>query len=411
MSKTRLINRRAAITCISAAGFSIQSTARAQGYLHPGVYVEEIPSGTQRAIRGVETSIAAFVGVASASRPENDIVSVTSFQDAERYIGGRDKRLFPSMATALRSFFENGGARALIVNAAHQGGDHEDQGEPLLLEALEVLSEADDARFNLLYLPTAEKYFGNALSTLTILYRRALTLAQNRKAMLLIDGEIKPGEAAAWRSSLGIDDPDIAAFAPRLTAHDCQRAHYGAGGAISGLIARTDRNRGVWKAPAGVDAYINGSVLATQYTTGELDVLYQNNINPIRTTPSSAAPILWGSRTMSSDPEWKYLSVRRYFRYLEASIDEGTNWAVFEANDVSTWSAIKAAVDTFMQLQFRSGGLVGRRTDEAYYVRCGLGQSMTQSDVDNGRLVIEVGFAALRPSEFLIFRVIKNIVS
>jgi len=410
MSKTQTMSRREAITCVGAAGLSVPSLLQAQEYSAPGIYVEEIPSGAP-AIQGVETSTAAFVGVASGERPTNEIVSISSLVEAQRYIGGRDEKLFPTFQMAIRSFFANGGARALIVNAAHEGGAYEDEGVPLLPEALDALGEANDAQFNLLYLPTAEKYFGGSMLDLSALYEHALNTIRPRGAMLVIDGVENPEEVRTWRTDLGLDDPDVAAFAPRLVAHDCQRQSYGAGGAVAGVIARTDQNRGVWKAPAGLEASIRGSTAQIQYSEADLNTLGQNNINPIRVMPSSGAPIVWGSRTMSSDPEWKYIAVRRYFRYLEASIEKGIDWTVFEPNNATVWSAAKAMVDAFMQNQFRAGALAGTRTSEAYFVRCGLGETMTQSDIDNGKLIIEVGFAPLRPAEFIIFRITKKIVA
>lgn len=410
MPKTRTMNRRQAITCVGAAGLSFPSLLQAQEYLTPGVYVEEVPSGA-RAIRGVETSITAFVGVASTRRPANEIVSISSLAEAQRYIGGRDEKLFPTFHTAIKSFFANGGTRALIVNAAHQGGAYEDEGEPILSEALDALSEANETPFNLLYLPTAEKYFGGSVSDLSALYERALNTVRSRGAMLIIDGGEDPVEVEAWRAGLGLDDPDVAAFAPRLVDHDCQQYSYGAGGAVAGIIARTDQNRGVWRAPAGMEASIRGSNVQKEYSVTDLDRLSENNVNPIRVIPSSGAPVVWGSRTMTSDPEWKYIPVRRYFRYLEASIGKGTDWAVFESNDAALWSAVKVAVDAFMQKQFRDGALNGTRADDAYFVRCGLGETMTQSDIDNGKMIIEIGFAPIRPAEFIIFRIAKQMAA
>ena len=113
---------------------------------------------------------------------------------------------------------------------------------------------------------------------------------------------------------------------------------------------------------------------------------------------------MWGGRTASSDPEWKYVNVRRYFIYLEHSIDRSTQWAVFEPNGESLWANIRETVSGFLYNEWRSGALLGATPEEAYFVRCDR-STMTQNDLDNGRLICLIGVAALKPAEFVIFRI------
>ena len=113
---------------------------------------------------------------------------------------------------------------------------------------------------------------------------------------------------------------------------------------------------------------------------------------------------VWGARTASSDPEWKYVNVRRYFNYLEASIDRSTQWAVFEPNGERLWANIRETVGGFLYNEWVSGALLGKSPDEAYFVRCDR-TTMTQADLDNGRLICLIGVAALKPAEFVIFRI------
>ncbi|MDP2702710.1 MAG: phage tail sheath C-terminal domain-containing protein, partial [Candidatus Rokubacteria bacterium] len=113
---------------------------------------------------------------------------------------------------------------------------------------------------------------------------------------------------------------------------------------------------------------------------------------------------VWGGRTLSTDPEWKYVNVRRLFIYLEASIDKGTQWAVFEPNAEPLWAKIRRAVEDFLTSEWRSGGLPGSRPEEAFFVKCDR-STMTQDDIDQGRLICVVGVAVVRPSEFVIFRI------
>jgi uncharacterized protein len=113
---------------------------------------------------------------------------------------------------------------------------------------------------------------------------------------------------------------------------------------------------------------------------------------------------VWSARTMSTDPEWKYVNIRRYFIYLEESIARGLQWVVFEPNQPSTWTAVRAAIESFLLAAWRDGALVGTSPDEAFFVKCDR-STMTQDDIDNGRLVIVVGFAPHRPAEFLVIRI------
>jgi phage tail sheath protein FI len=113
---------------------------------------------------------------------------------------------------------------------------------------------------------------------------------------------------------------------------------------------------------------------------------------------------VWGARTTSSDPEWKYINVRRLFLYIEQSIDEGTQWAVFEPNDRDLWARVRQSVSNFLTTAWRDGALMGATADEAFFVNCGE-STMTQDDIDNGRLICEIGIAPVKPAEFVIFRI------
>ncbi|WP_339950582.1 phage tail sheath subtilisin-like domain-containing protein [uncultured Albimonas sp.] len=173
-------------------------------------------------------------------------------------------------------------------------------------------------------------------------------------------------------------------------------------GAVCGIYARTDIERGVWKAPA--NETVTGAVgLQRHVRFGEQEVLNPLGVNCIRALPNRGIRV-WGARTASSDPEWKYVPVRRYFLYLEASIDRGTQWAVFEPNGERLWDNVRTAVTDFLYSEWVSGALLGATPAEAFFVRCGR-DTMTQNDIDNGRLVCLVGVAALKPAEFVIFRI------
>jgi phage tail sheath protein FI len=173
-------------------------------------------------------------------------------------------------------------------------------------------------------------------------------------------------------------------------------------GFVCGIYARNDIQRGVHKAPA--NEVVTGALgLQREVRFGEQEVLNPLGINCIRTLPGRGIRV-WGARTLSSDPEWKYVNVRRYFLYLEASIDRGTQWAVFESNGERLWANIRSTVSDFLYNEWVNGALLGATPKEAFFVRCDR-TTMTQNDLDNGRLVCLVGVAALKPAEFVIFRI------
>ena len=173
-------------------------------------------------------------------------------------------------------------------------------------------------------------------------------------------------------------------------------------GAVAGILARSDRERGVHVAPANQEVRdIVG--LATTLTAAEQGALGPEGVNVLRTV-QGRGHLVWGARTMSSDPDWRYVSVRRLLIFLERSIDSATGWAVFEPNDEQLWHEVRRTVEDFLTSAWRTGALLGSTPEEAFFVRCDR-TTMTQNDLDNGRLVCLVGVAPTRPAEFLVFRI------
>ena len=212
------------------------------------------------------------------------------------------------------------------------------------------------------------------------------------------------------RPSLGQTNRILLGILPQLTAHNlsrieaCEGAEHSAiaappGGHIAGIYARSDREQGVWCAPAGKQILgIDG--LDQNITDKQGEALNAVGVNTLRTFPGGGN-LIWGARTTSQDPEWKYVNIRRYFSYLEHSIDNGTHWVVFEPNGEPLWDSVRRSVSDFLFNEWKNGALQGSRPDEAFFVRCDQ-TTMTQDDIDNGRLVVEVGIAALRPAEFVV---------
>jgi phage tail sheath protein FI len=188
--------------------------------------------------------------------------------------------------------------------------------------------------------------------------------------------------------------PDPGAPLPRLMVPPS--------GFVAGIYARNDIERGVFKAPA--NEVIRGITrFETNVTFDRQSVLNPEGINALRFFEGRSNRV-WGARTMSSDPEWKYVNVRRLFIYLEHSIDRSTQWAVFEPNNERLWASIRQSIEDFLLVTWRSGALMGTRPEEAYFVRCDR-TTMTQNDLDNGRLICLIGVAPTYPAEFVIFRI------
>ncbi len=205
-----------------------------------------------------------------------------------------------------------------------------------------------------------------------------------------------------------IDSDYAAMYHPWLQVYDMaakKPAYIPPSGAICGIYARSDATRGVHKAPAN-EVVNNCLNLSCLYNVGEQDLLNPAGINLIRALPGQGIRV-WGGRTCSSNSLWKYVNVRRLFIYLEETIKSQTNWAVFEPNDEVLWLRVQRTIASFLRDMYRSGALVGSTEDEAFFVNIG-NDTMTQQDIQNGRLICVIGVAPSRPAEFVIFRITQN---
>ena len=179
----------------------------------------------------------------------------------------------------------------------------------------------------------------------------------------------------------------------------------------AGLWTKTDGRRGVWKAPAGVETRLVGaSSLEFEVEDLEQSVLNPSGINCYRKMPSYG-PVVWGSRTLATRavPEWRYVPVRRTALFIEQSIQNGIQWAVFQPNAHPLWASLRANIGGFMDGLFRAGAFQGEKANDAYFVRCNLGDTMTQADIDRGQVIAVVGFAPLKPAEFVIVRIQQKV--
>ncbi len=264
--------------------------------------------------------------------------------------------------------------------------------------------------FNLMILPADADTAGLPQEDL---WSDASTYCRNRRAFLLMDpltawtSAAEAGHVTNGVSSLrtGLVNDHSAVFFPRLTVRENgQDLHVGPSGAIAGLMARIDATRGVWKAPAGTEANLRGvSGLEYRLSDGENGFINPQGVNTIRIFPNGI--VNWGARTMDGDDdfssEWKYIPVRRTALFIEESLYRGLKWVVFEPNDEPLWAQIRLNVGAFMHNLFRQGAFQGKTKQEAYFVKCD-NETTTQNDINLGIVNVWVGFAPLKPAEFVI---------
>jgi phage tail sheath protein FI len=278
-------------------------------------------------------------------------------------------------------------------------------------EGIYALEKAD--MFNLLCIPP----YTPTNDVNATLLSNAAAYCKKRRAMLLVDSHsgwtnketAKTSFTNASNAYPGISSNYAAIFFPRLrqpnSLRDNQVEEFVPCGAVAGIFARTDSQRGVWKAPAGQEAQLKGvpqlSVSLTDAENGELNKL---GINCLRAFPVHGR-LVWGSRTLEGADrlasEWKYIPVRRTAMFIEESLYRGLKWAVFEPNDEPLWAQIRLNVGAFMHNLFRQGAFQGQKPKDAYFVKCD-SETTTQNDINIGIVNIWVGFAPLKPAEFVI---------
>jgi phage tail sheath protein FI len=380
----------------------------ATSYTTPGIYVEEV-SGGPKPLEAAGTSTAGFVGRApNATARLNEPVAINNWsQFVKEFAQGREVKSTP-LSLAVYGFFENGGRRCFVVNI----GD-----SPSLLgsgprrEGLDLLREVDEVAI------VAAPGFTDPGS-----YNALLTHAEQMQDRVAV---LDAPEDATVEQLCEVGTVSVAPDGPhRSKGHRARDSKYGAyyfpwvsmydpfdrkklvnappSGHMSGIYARVDGTRGVHKPPA--NEVVNAAEgLATPLTREELGVLNQCGVNCIRFFPRDGIKV-WGARTLSSDPEWRYLNVRRLFCMVEESIAQGTRWVVFEPNDLSLQRAVIRDLSAFLRRLWRDGALVGRTEQEAFFVKCDA-ETNPPEVVDAGQLVAVIGIAPVKPAEFIIFRI------
>jgi len=234
----------------------------------------------------------------------------------------------------------------------------------------------------------------------------------NRIALLDTPPGMTPQQVREWRSDVAQYDSAFAAlYYPWIKVENPTGSNGNAeilippSGHVAGLWARTDETRGVWKAPAN-DTLRGVLDVERNVTQNEQGLINPIGINAIRPFGTRGIRV-WGARTLASDTDWQYLNVRRLFNMVESTILEGTQWAVFEPNDVSLWEGVKRTLGGYLHGLWQAGALFGSTPDQAYFVRCDE-TTNTPESIDQGKLIVEVGLAPVKPAEFVIFRISQN---
>jgi len=350
-----------------------------------------------------------FVGrILQKNDPEDE--NSTIFLDTDDWDSGDDGAAELLVALHDNSGRLQGGHDGQLVSAADLAGKEADPDHvEVKATGLEALGEIDDIA--IVALPdggtfgTEDECFaaGDALITHAERYRYRIAV---------VDGPAESSISEIRRFRGRFDSKYAALYHPWVEIFDpLQRPAQGAppgrmllppSGFVTGIYARSDIERGVYKAPA--NEVVRGlTKFEANINKARQDVLNPEGINALRFFPGRGNRV-WGARTMSSDPEWKYVNVRRLFIYLEHSIDKSTQWAVFEPNNERLWANIRYTIEDFLLVTWKSGALMGTKPEEAYFVRCDR-TTMTQNDLDNGRLICLIGVSPTKPAEYVIFRI------
>lgn len=380
-------------------------------YRTPGVYVEEL-HGRSPPITGVSTSTVAFIGLtrrgpfAVARTPR----ALSSFAEFERVYGGLAVlSLTPKtnfVAHAARVFFDEGG-RKLVIARVKPATRWRSPTIADWQDALDALARLPEV--SIVAAPGSTEQGQLAGEIQTRLLAHAESSQAYRFAVLDVPQGKTPLEALDYRKNF--DSQAAAIYYPWVSVAPAAAVSgptaspaasvFPPSGFVCGIYVRTDLERGVFKPPA--NEIIRSAVgLERQFNIANQETLNSGGVNCLRHFPGRGYRV-WGARTLSADPEWKYVNVRRYLTYLEQSIVQGTPWVAFEPNAANLWAKVKSVVSDFLHSEWTAGALAGDMPQHAFFVRCDP-TTMTQDDLSAGRLICQIGVAVVRPSEFAILR-------
>src|SRR6476659_9931055 len=397
----------------------------ATSYLSPGVYVEEVDRGS-KPIEAVGTNTVGFLGESSKG-PLNESVLITNWSQFVKTFGDF-KDCSEHLAHGIYGFFNNGGSRCFVVNvgapeqaapakpAAAAAGDKKDE----KAAAPAAASSGGGAGRDTLYIG---KDLGpgqrSGLKCFEEVDEIAIVAAPGQVSPAVQDAILSHCETRKDRFAI-LDSPATiqggvdkllkprdskygAYYFPWIQVYDPDKRNIFVppSGHIAGVYLRNDSERGVHKAPA--NEIVRGALgLKYNVSKGEQDLLNPKGINAIRFL--NGAIRIWGARTLSTDPSWRYINVRRLFIMVEASIERATQWVVFEPNDHRLWKRVQRTITSFLTLLWRNGALMGTSPEQAFYGKCDE-ETNPPEVIDAGQLVVEIGLAPVEPAEFVVFRI------
>lgn len=372
---------------IAKSPISTKSTSAA--YRSPGVYVQEVSSGPRR-IAAAPTDVALFIGQTAIGAP---LIPQTCTSESEfaRHFGSGGTT--DAMEHYVRLFFLNGGRRCVVIKLPGTSASD--------YSAAFAAVESAKIDFNLLVLVP------EGAQAIETHYPAASRFCREHEALLLMDPPLAWTRAAiavtdAKTRLTGVVGDYAAVYFPGLRLPGGRTL--GAAGAVAGVVARTDHTRGVWKAPAGLEATIHGTVQAPDpLTRGEVDTLNPSGINALHIPRDQL--VVWGARTWANQGEFRYIPVRRLASHVKKSLAQGLSWVAFEPNTPTLWTEIRACAENFLQGLFREGAFAGSSAREAYFVRCDR-TTMSATDEAAGRVILDVAVSPLKPAEFIMLRLI-----
>lgn len=387
-------------------------------YLSPGIYVEEVSTGT-KPIGMVGTSTAAFIGVGPVKEScVNQAVACNNWAEFCK-IFVRDNSKSTDLSHAVYSFFNNGGSRCYVVNIGANGtvaGDARNRSGLCALETIDEIAivavpgycdvvsheallahcEKLEDRVAILDSPSEVDNI-DALKELNAIPEKAGDTEGAKKS------DSKAAQGFRPRNS---DGGYGAFYFPWIRSRDALQPNaivsIPPSGAVAGIYARSDATRGVHKAPA--NELVRGALgLTYSVSRAEQGELNRKGVNVIRAFPDGIR--VWGARTLANEAsEWRYVPVRRTCNMIKESIQEGTRWTVFEPNDMMTWKSVERDIRAFLMRVWRDGALLGETPEQAFFVKCDA-ETNPPEVRDAGQLIAEIGIAPVKPAEFIIFRI------
>jgi phage tail sheath protein FI len=366
-------------------------------YQAPGVYTK-INSSGNKPLESCGSSTAAFVGL-STQGAINKATLVTTWAQFQKEFGTSAEA--GNLAHAVYGFFLNGGSRAFVVNVGTPTPEQTEDDVAALIQGqdlgpkrrtgLHTLTDVSDVA-----MVAAPGFTSNTIHTIVSDY-----CTSRGDRMAILDGVKDLGETQLHEFPRIGSQPDAAMYWPWIHVFDEKsrsKVCVPPSGHVCGVIARVDSDRGVHKPPA--NEVIRGALGLEYVLSREEHALFNpRGINIIRNLDADGIRV-YGARTLSSDPEWKYLNVRRLFKVIQKSIQKGTEWVVFEPNNEKLWSIITRNISNYLKTLFTSGALVGSTPEEAFYVRCDKSTNPPEN-VDLGIVTVEIGVAPVKPAEFV----------